>query len=367
MSLEIRKLLSAAQEKSASDLHLNTNRQPVLRIDGRLRKLGDWPIITEENIQDVVKEVTTEDQRSRFVKRKELDFSYENTDLGRFRVNACMQKGMVSLAFRLLMQVLSPLSSLGLPEIYTELSLKPRGLILVTGPTGSGKSTSMAAMIHHINLTQEKYIITIEDPIEYVHKDDKSVIIQRNVGEDTESFAAALKYSLRHDPDVIVVGEMRDLTTIATAISAAETGHLVFGTLHTLDAAETLHRIVEVFPEGQQSQVKLQLSQVLLAVLSQTLVPRIGGGRVPACEIMIGNVAIRNLMREGHIHQIQSSIQLHQNEGMQTLNHALANLITGGLVTAEDAMEKSSNPVQLEEMLKHRKPSTLDPLAKLFR
>ncbi len=268
-----------------------------------------------------------------------------------------MQKGTVSLAFRLLARVLSPLSSLGLKELYGELSLRPRGLILVTGPTGSGKSTTLAAMIKYINENEKRHIITIEDPIEYIHENKNSLILQRSVGDDTQSFSTALRHALRHDPDVIVVGEMRDLDTIATAISAAETGHLVMGTLHTIDASETVDRIVEVFPHGQQAQIKLQLSQVLLAVLSQTLVPRIGGGRVPACEIMLNNSAVKSSIREGKIHQLYSSIQLGQKEGMQTLNQALASLVEKGIVSAKEALLKSSNVESLQKMIKNQRPA----------
>ncbi len=359
---DIERLLSIAQEESASDLHLNINSPPIIRVDGRLRKLNDWPQFNDEDIRGILEKIASQEQIKKFIRHQELDFSYENPQLDRFRVNACMQRGAISLAFRLLMRVLSPLTALGLPDIYAKLSLRQRGLILVTGPTGSGKSTSMAAMIHHINNIEERYIITIEDPVEYVHRDNKSVIIQRTVGEDTESFSIALKHALRHDPDVIVVGEMRDLTTIAIAVSAAETGHLVLGTLHTLDAGETIDRVVEVFPVGQQSQIRLQLSQVLVAILSQTLVRRIGGGRVPACEIMICNSAIKNLIREGQIHQLHSAMQLGQKDGMQTLNHSLATLVANNIVSLEDALRHSSNAVQLEQALNYAKKDVVKQL-----
>jgi len=270
--MDIDELLARAIEMSASDLHLNVGSEPVLRIDGKLQKFPDSLPVADEDVIAALERVATRAQRDRFFEEKELDFSYQMPELGRHRVNVLIQKGVISIAFRLLSSVLSPLESLGLPPVFGEMSLKPRGLILVTGPTGSGKSTSMAAMIKHINERQERHIITIEDPIEYVHENIKSLILQRNVGEDTVSFSEALRRALRHDPDVIVIGEMRDLTTIATAISAAETGHLVLGTLHTLDAPETINRIVDVFPPEQQSQITLQLSQVLIAVLSQTLV-----------------------------------------------------------------------------------------------
>jgi len=350
MGTQIISLLKTAQEMSASDLHLNIDRPPIVRIDGRLKRLEHYPDMEQSTLQEILEEVASPDQINKFYERRELDFSYENVEVGRCRVNACIQQGSISLAFRLLMLVLSPLEELGLPEIYGDLSLKPRGLILVTGPTGSGKSTSMAAMINYINNNQERYILTIEDPIEYVHKDNKSVIIQRNVGDDTESFNDALKHTLRHDPDVIVVGEMRDLITISTAISAAETGHLVFGTLHTIDAVETIDRIVDVFPAGQQEQIKLQLSQVLLAVLSQTLVPRIGGGRAPACEIMLCTTAVKHLIRDGQTHQLQNSMQLGRGEGMRTLNQSLSELVEANIVSIDDAIHHSNDPVVLSDM-----------------
>jgi twitching motility protein PilT len=356
-----------AQEKSASDLHLNVDRQPVIRIDGKLQKLDNYPPMGAKEIHDILVSIVSPEQMNKFLNNRELDFSYENEKKGRFRVNACFQKNTISLAFRLLMGVLYPLQSLGLPSIYGELALRPRGLILVTGPTGSGKSTSMAAMINHINNHAERYIVTIEDPIEYIHKDNKSVIIQRNVGEDTESFATALKHTLRHDPDVIVVGEMRDLTTIAIALSAAETGHLVLGTLHTVDASETIDRVVEVFPGEQQAQIRLQLSQVLLAVLSQTLVPRIGGGRVPALEIMLCTNAIKNLIREGQVHQIYSNVQMGQKEGMITLNQSLLNLVGRKIITFEEAKAHCSNITQFEQLMQYMTTGTSRTLAGSMR
>ncbi|MFC2068937.1 type IV pilus twitching motility protein PilT [Chloroflexota bacterium] len=352
--MDVNGLIELAIERSASDLHLNIGSEPILRIDGRLQKVDNLPSLTQGETLEALEQVTTKTQRGRFFEEKELDFSYQIPGLGRHRVNALVQQGEISIAFRLLSAVLSPLESLGLPPIYGELSLKPRGLILVTGPTGSGKSTSLAAMIKHINEREERHIITIEDPIEYVHENIKSLILQRNVGEDTVSFSEALRRALRHDPDVIVVGEMRDLTTMATAISAAETGHLVLGTLHTLDAPETINRIVDVFPDGQQSQIVLQLSQVLVAVLSQTLVPLIKGGRVPACEIMITNAAIKNTIRQKQIHMLHGIMELGRKDGLQTLNHALSRLVEDGLVSQDEALAKSSDTEELENTLKNR-------------
>jgi twitching motility protein PilT len=351
MAVNIEYLLNTARDLDASDLHLNIANKPAVRIDGNLKVMSDQPVLKNEDLIEVFNTVTNETQRNKFLVDLELDFSYEKSGLGRFRVNALMQKGAISLAFRLLAVVLSPLKALGLKPIYGELALKPRGLILVTGPTGSGKSTSLAAMVNYVNEHVSQHIITIEDPIEYIYESKKSIILQRGLGDDTRSFSTALIHALRHDPDIIVVGEMRDLTTIATAISAAETGHLVMATLHTLDATETVNRVVEVFPVGQQEQIKLQLSQVLLAVLSQALVPRIGGGRVPACEIMINNTAIKHLIREGKVHQIFSTIQMSGGEGMQTLIQSLADLVNGGVVSKAEALLKCGTPDKLEEMI----------------
>jgi twitching motility protein PilT len=349
--MDINKLITIAIEKGASDVHLNVGIQPIFRIDGKLKRINDLPSVSEEEIDLTLKQITDVKQRERFKAERELDFSYKTPELGRHRVNAMYQKGEISLAIRLLAPVLSPLETIGLPSIYGELALKPRGLILVTGPTGCGKSTSLAAMIKYINEREERNIITIEDPIEYVHENIKSLIVQRNIGEDTMSFGEALKRALRHDPDVIVVGEMRDLTTISTAITAAETGHLVLATLHTIDASETINRIVDAFPSEQQSQITIQLSQLLLAVLSQTLVPKIGGGRIVACEIMIANTAIRNNLRKGQTYMLPNIMEVSQSERMCTLNQSLANLVHRGIITEKEAMAKSPNPEILASKL----------------
>ena len=345
--MDIDKLIANAIEKAASDVHLNVGIEPIFRIDGKIKKISDFPPVTGEEILDILKQITDTKQREKLFEERELDFSYKTHDLGRHRINAMYQKGELSLAIRLLAPVLSPLEAIGLPIVYGELALKPRGLILVTGPTGCGKSTSLAAMIKYINEREEKHIITIEDPIEYVHENIKSLIEQRNIGEDTMSFSEALRRALRHDPDVIVVGEMRDLTTISTAITAAETGHLVLATLHTIDAAETINRIVDVFPSEQQQQIVIQLSQLLLAVLSQTLVPKIGGGRVVACEIMIATTAIRNNLRKGQAHMLSNIMEVSHADKMCTLNQSLASLVHKGIITEKEALAKSNNPEQL--------------------
>jgi twitching motility protein PilT len=345
--MDVDKLISLAIERGASDIHLNVGIEPIFRIDGRLKRIKDLSAVSAEEIALTLKQISDTKQRERFQIERELDFSYKTPELGRHRVNAMFQKGEISLAIRLLAPVLSPLESIGLPSIYGELALKPRGLILVTGPTGCGKSTSLAAMIKYINEREERNIITIEDPIEYVHENIKSLIVQRNIGDDTISFGEALKRALRHDPDVIVVGEMRDLTTISTAITAAETGHLVLATLHTIDASETINRIVDAFPSEQQPQITIQLSQLLLAVLSQTLVPKIGGGRVVACEIMIANTVIRNTLRKAQTYMLPNIMEVSQNEKMCTLNQSLSTLVHRGIVTEKEAMAKSPNPEQL--------------------
>lgn len=351
MTLDIKQLIKLAIEQSASDLHLNVGIQPIFRIDGNLKKVDGFHPITEDDITKFLEQMTDSKQRHRFFSEQELDFSYKTSEFGRHRVNAMFQKGLISIAIRLLAPVLSPLESLGLPEIYGKLSLKSRGLILVTGPTGSGKSTSLAAMIKYINEREERHILTIEDPFEYVHENIKSLVVQRNVGDDTTSFSEALRRALRHDPDVIVVGEMRDLTTISTAISAAETGHLVLATTHTVDASETINRIVDAFPPEQQSQIVSQLSQILIAILSQNLVPLIGGGRTPACEILIANTAIKNNIRKRQFHLLPGIMEVSQVEGMCTLNQTLANLVNKRLVLEKEALVKSPDPERFNRVL----------------
>ena len=345
------KLLKLTVDKSASDLHLRASSPPVLRIDGVLVQ-QDLPPIRAEEIEEILASITKPEQRDTFQKDMELDFVYVAPGIARFRVNALWQKGTISLAFRLVPFEVLSIDKLGLPQICKELVLKPRGLILVTGPTGSGKSTTLAAMLDYLNENQSRNIITIEAPIEYLHRNKKSIVIQRDLGHDTKSFAAALVHSLRHDPDVIVLGEMRDLETIASALTAAETGHLVLSTLHTSDAAQTVDRIIDVFPSAQQQQIRLQLSQVLEAVLSQALLRRIGGGRVAAFEIMVATPAVRNLIREGKTSQLANAMQLGAKDGMQTLDQALADLARRRIVREEEAISKSSNPEQLSKLLR---------------
>ncbi len=344
-------LLKLMVDNRASDLHLRVPSPPVLRIDGTLTPLQDLPPITAQDVEMVLDHIATPEQRNTFVTELELDFAYSIPGLARFRVSVLRQRGTISLSFRLVPFEVLSIDDLELPQICKELVLKPRGLILVTGPTGSGKSTTVAAMIDHLNENDARNIITIEDPIEYLHRNKRCLIAQRDLGDDTKSFDIALIHALRHDPDVIVVGEMRDLATISTAIRAAETGHLVLGTLHTTDAAQTVDRVIDIFPPGQQQQIRLQLSQVIEAVLSQTLLPHINGGRVAAFEIMIATPAVRNLIREAKTFELSNVMRLSSKGGMQALDEALAALVRSGIVSQEEAMMKSSNPDRLKKSL----------------
>jgi twitching motility protein PilT len=339
-------------KKKASDLHLRVPSPPVIRVDGRLIIIADAPPLTAEDIESVFEEITNDEQKATFLRDNELDFAHGVAGLARFRVSVLRQRGTISIAFRMVPFEIPTIGKLGLPEICKELIMKPRGLILVTGPTGSGKSTTLAAMVDHLNDNDSRNVITIEDPIEYLHNNKKCLIAQRDLGDDTKSFAIALRHALRHDPDVIIVGEMRDLETISTAISAAETGHLVLGTLHTTDAAQTVDRVIDIFPADQQQQIRLQLSQVIEAVLVQTLLPRLTGGRIAAFEIMTATSAVRNLIREHKTFELHSVMQLSAKDKMQTLNDALANLVKKHLVSENEAVIKSSQPDRLAKMLK---------------
>ena len=350
--MQVDELLKLMVDKGASDLHLKVPSPPVLRIDGVLVPQEDLPPVTPKDIEMVFEHITTQSQRETFYRELELDFAYSLPGLARFRVNVLKQRGTWSLAFRLVPFTILSIDELGLPQIFKELVLKPRGLILVTGPTGSGKSTTLAAMINHLNESKKQNVITIEDPIEYLYHNKKCIIAQRDLGDDTKSFANALVHALRHDPDVILVGEMRDLETISTAITAAETGHLVLATLHTTDAVQTVDRIIDVFPPEHQHQVRLQLSQIIEAVLAQTLLPRAGGkGRIAAFEILVANPAVRNLIRTSKTFELPNVIQLGAKDGMQTLSQALAYLVKNRTVTIEEAMMKSSDPERLKKSI----------------
>jgi twitching motility protein PilT len=357
-----RQILELFVEKGATDLHIKVPSPPVLRIDSALVPQEEWLPFTAKAIEGIFEQITTEEQREAFEREQELDFAYSLTGLARFRVNVLRQRGTISLAFRRVPSNVPSVDELGLPQICKALILKPRGLILVTGPAGSGKSTTLAAMLNHLNENETRSVITIEDPIEYLFQDKKCLIRQRDLGDDTKSFSTALIHALRHDPDVIVIGEMRDLDTISTAITAAETGHLVLATLHTVDAAQSIDRIIDVFPPAQQRQMRLQLSQVIEAVLSQTLLPRIGGGRIAAFEIMLANSVVRRLIRDEKIHDISASMEMGKLEGMHTLDQALTALVKSGVVAKEEAMKKASSPVKLTKLLQADK-DTLTPAA----
>ena len=350
--LYIDELLSLTVYNGASDLHITVPSPPILRIEGRLVAQKDLPALTPRDIQDIFKQITTEEQRSTFDRELELDFAYSIPGLARFRVSALLQRGSMSLAFRLVPFKAPSIDELGLPQVCKELILKPRGLVLITGAAGSGKSTTLAAMINHLNDTAERNILTVEDPIEFLFRNNKCIIRQRELGHDTKLFYTALVHALRHDPDVIVIGELRDLPTISTAMTAAETGHLVIGTMHTIDAAQSVDRIIDIFPAGQQQQVRLQFSQVIEAVLSQTLLTRIGGGRIAAFEILLATPGIKRLIREGKIYEIAGNLEHGASEGKQIMDQALADLVKRNIVTKEEAMMKSSDPAKLKEFLK---------------
>ncbi|SNR86394.1 twitching motility protein PilT [Anaerovirgula multivorans] len=344
--MDIIELLTKAVEEKASDLHLTVASPPIIRVNGKLIKMNEIKLMPEDT-KNMVQQMMTSDQMLQLKEKGELDFSYSNPGLGRFRVNAYKQRGSYSMALRVVTFRVPTIEELHLPQIITELSKKQRGLILVTGPTGSGKSTTLAAMINYMNENRTEHVLTLEDPIEYLHKHNKSVVNQREIGNDSYSFANGLRAALRQDPDVILVGEMRDLETISIAITAAETGHLVLSTLHTIGAAKTIDRIIDVFPSHQQQQIKIQLSSVLEGVISQQLLPKAdGSGRVAAFEIMVTNPAIRNLIREGKTHQMQTVIQTGGKLGMQTMDASLMSLCQNRIISRE-TLEKYAVDVDM--------------------
>jgi twitching motility protein PilT len=352
LTVNLQQLLKAMVEQGASDLHITTGTPPQLRIDGVLVPLRVNPLSPVDTKQ-LCYSVLTDTQKLHFEEDHELDLSFGVRGLSRFRANLFMQRGAVAGAFRTVPFKILSFAELGLPPVIEELCNRPRGLILVTGPTGSGKTTSLAAMIDKINSERHEHIVTVEDPIEYLHPHKKCLVNQREVGSDTESFKRALKYILRQDPDVVLVGEMRDLETIEAALVTAETGHLCFATLHTNSAVQTINRIIDVFPPNQQSQIRAQLSFVLEGIISQALLPRATGqGRIAALEVMIPNAAIRNLIREDKVHQIYSIMQIGQGKsGMQTLNQSLASLYLRRLITLEEAVGHTSDPDELEQII----------------
>ncbi len=345
MPVNLRALLEEMIEKDASDLHLVAGERPKLRVDGDIVSASSEEVMTPKDTLSLAYSVLTENQKKRFETESELDFSFGIQNLARFRGNVFKQRGCVSVVIRQIPFSVKTFQELGLPQVAAQLADRPRGLVLVTGPTGSGKSTTLAAMIDKINKELKGHIITVEDPIEFIHRHQACIVNQREVGTDTNSFQAALKYALRQDPDVVLVGEMRDLETIQAALTIAETGHLAFATLHTNSAAESINRIIDVFPSHQQSQVRAQLAFVLEGVLTQTLLQRAKGrGRVMAAEIMVCTPAIRALIRDDKVHQIESSMQAGKKYGMQTLNDALYQLYMGREVTKEECLRVTSKP-----------------------
>jgi len=339
--MDITELLEFGVEQGASDCHLSAGEPPMIRINGDLKKF-ESPPLSKEQVHSLIYDIMNDSQRKAFEETHECDFSFELGQVARFRVNVFRQRKGEGAVFRTIPTKILTLEELGMPPILKQFCEKEKGLILVTGPTGSGKSTTLAAMIDYINSTFEGHILTVEDPIEFVHPSKKCLVNQRELGPHTHSFANALKSALREDPDIILVGEMRDLETIQLALTAAETGHIVFGTLHTSSAPKTVDRIIDVFPPTQQSQIRAQFAESI--VLTQTLLKKKAGGRVAALEIMTGSTAVRNLVREGKIHQIIGTMQVSQKDGMQTMDMALTNLVTRGVVTREEAQSKSMNP-----------------------
>lgn len=344
-------LLALAAKENASDLHFAVGRRPTLRIDGRLTTLTKEDVFVKEVVEGMVYALVPEQRHEQFLKDRELDFSYAYTDKARFRVNVYFQRGNMAAALRLIPFKIRTLEELNMPPVLHDFTKPSQGFVIVVGPAGHGKSTSLAAMIDEINHKRSNHIITIEDPIEYVFNQDRSIIDQREVSNDTPTFHRALRSVLRQDPDVIMIGEMRDAETIQTAITAAETGHLVFSTLHTNSASQTLDRIIDSFPAAQQDQIKSQIASTLVGIISQRLIPRLSGGRIPACEVMITNSAIRNLIREDKIYQIDLVIETGIQEKMVSLNRSLAALVRQGEISLESAQMYSLNPAELGSLL----------------
>ena len=345
-------LLKTLVEKHGSDLHIATDTPPQVRVHGELERLP-LTVLTPAETKQLVYSVLTDGQKKRFEESNELDFSFGIKGLARFRCNVFMQRGAVGAVYRLIPEKVPEFADLGLPAVLAQLADRPRGLVLVTGPTGSGKSTTLAAMLNKINAERHGHILTIEDPIEYIHPHKNCLVNQREVHSDTHSFTAALRAALREDPDIVLIGEMRDLETVESALKIAETGHLTFGTLHTNSAAQTINRIIDIFPSGQQSQIRTQLSLVLEGIVCQALLPRADGkGRVVSLEILVPNSAIRNLIRDDKIHQIYGAMQAGQDKlGMQTANQSLASLYMKRLITLETALMSSSNRDELQDMI----------------
>lgn len=346
----IEALLEECINHNASDLHIQVGLPPTLRIDGVLRPITTYPVLDDQKVQELIFATLDEDQQKILLKDKEFDYSFAFGDLGRFRVNAFHERGNMAAAFRLIPNNLKTLEDLGLPGVVETFAERPHGLVLVTGPTGSGKSTTLAALIDKINSEKPVHIITIEDPIEFTHHSKRALVVQREVHYDTFSFAAALRSILREDPDVVLIGEMRDLETIQAAITVAETGHLVFATLHTNSAAQSIDRIIDVFPAHQQSQIRAQLANVLIGICSQRLIPAIDGGRVCVAEIMVVNPAIRAIIREGKTHQLDMAIQTGADQGMQAMDRELAKFVKAGTISYDTAHEYAVNAAEFERL-----------------
>lgn len=352
-SLDIHKLLKSVVTFKASDLHLVSRSEPQIRIDGSLKAIN-LPVLTGAMIQDMCYGLLTDKQKKEFEEEHELDIAVKIPNVGRFRANFYRTLGDMAAAFRIIPTVIPNLDDINAPAIFRELIKREKGLILVTGPTGSGKSTTLAAMINEINQTAQKHILTIEDPVEFVHLNNRSLFSHREIGPDTTSFSRALKSALREDPDIILIGEMRDRETIEAALTAAETGHLVFGTLHTKSAPQTINRIIDVFGGDEQPQIRAQLATGLIAAISQSLVPKIGGGRVAAQEILITNPAVSNLVREDKVHQLYSQMQLNQNEtSMTTQTQELMKFLQQKKISKDDALKYSNNPEEMERIIKN--------------
>lgn len=350
--LRIEMLLEEVIRKKASDLHIQVGLPPMLRIDGSLTPVTGFKNLSDSDVEKLVFATLDQDQQQILLKDKEFDFSFSFGELGRFRVNAFHERGNLAAAMRLIPNDIQSIQSLGMPPIVETFADFPRGLVLVTGPTGSGKSTTLASLVDKINSDKAHHIITIEDPIEFTHHSKKSVVVQREIHYDTYSFSAALRSSLRQDPDVVLIGEMRDLETISAAITIAETGHLVFATLHTNSAAQSIDRMIDVFPPHQQPQIRAQLSNILMAICSQRLVPAIGGGRVAAAEILVATSAVRNIIREGKTHQLDAVIQTGADQGMQSMDKTLVGLVQAGTVTYDEARNFAVDLTEFDRMMK---------------
>lgn len=350
--LRIETLLEEVIRKKASDIHIQVGLPPMLRIDGALTPVTGIKALSDADVEKLVFATLDQDQQQILLKDKEFDFSFSFGELGRFRVNAFHERGNLAAAMRLIPNEILTIQSLGMPPIINTFAEFPRGLVLVTGPTGSGKSTTLAALVDKINTDRAHHIITIEDPIEFTHHSKKSVVVQREIHYDTYSFSAALRSSLRQDPDVVLIGEMRDLETISAAITIAETGHLVFATLHTNSAAQSIDRMIDVFPPHQQPQIRAQLSNILMAICSQRLVPSIGGGRAVAAEILVATSAVRNIIREGKTHQLDAVIQTGADQGMQSMDKTLVGLVQAGTVTYDEARNYAVDITEFDRMMR---------------